>query len=175
MTSVGAVLQGLLGRPKELLWCRWNWKSALYSSLIRASIFLVVNLSAGLRAAAGAMLAEFCYRAATAGFYGSITQAFRKVEPRWQGTAAATTLLVLLSHSIEFIVHLLRGTPNLKASILASVAFTLLSTVFNLYAMRKGVFVTDSDARSLAADFRMLPGVLVGFLRQVPDSFKNGA
>ena len=41
----------------------WNWKSALYSSVLRGLIFFFANLTAGLHAAEGAMLAEFVFRA----------------------------------------------------------------------------------------------------------------
>ena len=41
------------------------------------------------------MLTEFCYRAITAGFYGALTQAFRKVEPLWQGTLAALAVILM--------------------------------------------------------------------------------
>lgn len=106
------------------------------------------------------MGAEFLYRAATAGFYGALTQSFRKVEPRWKGAAVATVLLVGVSHSIEFGIHWLRGTPNLWGSMAASLCFTALSTLFNLHAMRQGVLVTGSEGYSLWTDLRMLPRVV---------------
>jgi hypothetical protein len=158
--TAAAALSTIVRNPHEVLWRQWNWKSALYSSLCRAGIFFAVNATAGYKAAAGAMLAEFTYRAVTAGFYGSLTQSFRRVEPRWHGTACALALLVTLSHSLELLVHWLRGTPNLGASIAASMCFTVLSTLFNLHAMRQGVFVTDHEARSLWEDLRSLPRVL---------------
>ena len=147
---------------------RWNWKSALYSSLIRAGLFFSMNLTGGLRLAYAAMFTEFIYRVLTAGFYGALTQAFRKVEPRWQGTLAALLVLMTASHSVELFIHWLRGTPNLAASIAASACFTLLSTLFNLHAMRRGVFVTDQDERSLGEDLRRLPGLLWSFAASAP-------
>jgi hypothetical protein len=173
MTTVREVFLALVRRPGELLVRQWNWKSALYSSLCRASLFLAVNLTSGWRAALGAMTAEFIYRVLSAGFYGSLTQAFRRVEPRWQATVATVTLLVAVSHTIEFLVHWARGTPNLLASIGASMAFTCLSTLFNLYAMRNGVFITGQDSNSLLTDFRLLPGIVAGFLSQLPRSFRH--
>ena len=135
MTTVSAVLRELRTDPGSILIRRWNWKSALYSSLIRSGLFFVVNLSAGTSAATSAMLTELAYRGLTAGFYGSLTQAFRKVEPCWKGALAALMLLMTISHSVEFGIHWLRGTPHLAGSIAASAMFTVLSTVFNIYAM----------------------------------------
>jgi hypothetical protein len=39
-----------------------------------------------VHAAEGAMLAEFVYRGITAGFYGALTQAFRKAAPVWKAS-----------------------------------------------------------------------------------------
>jgi hypothetical protein len=106
------VLADLLRHPWEHLIRRWNWKSALTSAIIRAGIFFSTNLTAGMRAAVGAMLAEFSYRVITSGFYGSATQAFRRAEPAWAAAAAVMILLPLASHSIEFLIHWLRGQPR---------------------------------------------------------------
>ncbi|MBZ5675125.1 MAG: hypothetical protein LAP61_12845 [Acidobacteriia bacterium] len=142
----------------------WNWKSALLSSLSRSAVFFFTNLHAGSDAAIGAMLAEFAYRSLTAGFYGGLTQAFRAAEPRWLATLSVMFGMPVVSHTIEFTVHWLRGTPNLRASMAASVAFTLVSTLFHLHAMRRGVLIVGKGGRSLAADFASLPRTLVSFV-----------
>ena len=160
MHTIGSVLNELRTAPGELLVRRWNWKSALYSSVCRSALFFAVNLGAGMREAAGAMSAEFVYRAATAGFYGALTQAFRKVEPRWHGAVVATGMLIVVSHTIELAIHWLRGTPNLWGSIGASLAFTAASTLFNLHAMRQGALVTGAEGKTMAADLRMLPSIV---------------
>jgi hypothetical protein len=157
MRTPGEVLAGLWREPVELLVRRWNWKSALCSSICRATIFFVVNSSAGMEAAGRAMAVEFVYRALTAGFYGALTQSFRQVEPKWKAMASAAVLLVGVSHSIEFLLHWARGTPNLAASMAASMAFTLVTTVFNLHAMRRGLLVTGGGGYGLWTDLRMLP------------------
>jgi hypothetical protein len=164
MTTLSEVLAELRRSPGELLIRRWNWKAALNSSLCRSMLFLAVNLNAGIAEAVGAMSAEFAYRAVTAGFYGALTQSFRRVEPRWQGNVAATVLLVAVSHSIEFLIHWARNTPNLWASIFSSLCFTALSTLFNLHAMRQGVLVTGREGFGLLEDLRMMPSVVASLL-----------
>lgn len=114
------------------------------------------------------MLAEFGYRGITSGFYGAITQAFRQAEPPWAAGAVTAVLLPLLSHSIELALHLIRGTPRILTSIISSVCFTVLSTTFNLYAMRRGALVVCPGACSLAADFRRIPRLLAGFIAAGP-------
>jgi hypothetical protein len=119
--SVGTVLIRLLRHPFKHLVRRWNWKSALLSSLFRASIFFSTNLVAGWHAAFGAMLAELALRAATSGFYGPITEAFSAARPVWAAMATAMVVLPFLNHSLEFLIHWLRGTPKLGLSIGASI------------------------------------------------------
>ncbi len=139
----------------------WNWKAALLSSVPRAGLFFAVNLGAGVHSALGAMATELGYRGIAAGFYGGLTQAASRADPR--KAAAATAAIVVLSHAVEFTVHRLRGTPNLRASIAASACFTVLSTLFNLHAMRRGVLLAGSGGSSLREDLCALPRTLASF------------
>jgi hypothetical protein len=161
--SVGLVLYQLVRHPVRNLWWKWNWKSAVLSSVFRAVLFFLTNLSAGTNAAVGAMVAEFLFRAATAGFYGALTQAFRFAQPRWAAALAAMVLLPFVTHTLEFLVHYVRGTPNLALSIGASALFTALSTVFNLFAMRRGALIVGHDRQSLWDDVKSLPGLYLAF------------
>lgn len=167
MTAVD-VARELVFHPRRALLEKWNWKAAIFSSTLRATIFLCANLTAGWRAAAGAMLAELVYRGVTSGFYGAITQAFSEVEPQWAAAVATAVMLPAASHSLEFAVHVLRGTPKIKTSLIASVTFTILSTLFNLYAMRRGALVVGAEASSMAKDLRRMPRLIGGFLAAGP-------
>ena len=166
--TLAAALRSLFQNPLELLVRRWNWKSALTSTLTRSSIFWAANLAAGWRAALGAMLAEWAYRPITSGFYGAITQTLGGAEPEWQGAIGAMVILPLLSHGLEFLVHWLRHTPDLRASLLSSMSFTLVSTLFNFYAMRRGAMVVGEDSPSLSDDMRAMPRIVGGFLAAGP-------
>jgi hypothetical protein len=77
-------------------------------------------------------------------------------------------VLPLANHSLEFLVHWLRGTPKLAASITASVIFTALSTSFNLYAMRHGVLTVGVKSKSLREDLGRLLPLLGQFLLAGP-------
>ena len=159
--SVSGVLIRLIRHPVEYLVRRWNWKSALLSSLLRAGIFFCANLVAGWHAALGAMLAELALRAVTSGFYGAITEAFAEARPTGAAMATAMVVLPFLNHSLEFLVHSLRGTPRLGLSIVASVGFTAVSTSFNVYAMREGVLTVGRGSKPLHEDLgRILPLLL---------------
>jgi MFS superfamily sulfate permease-like transporter len=110
------------------------------------------------------MYAEFAYRSLTAGFYGAITQQFRRAEPRWAAVLVVGAGIPVVSHTIEFAVHKLRGTPHLRSSMIASVCFTVISTLFNLHAMREGVLLAGEGSGSLLADLRSLPRVVRSFV-----------
>src|SRR5580704_18013397 len=66
--TVAAVLGDLLRHPGRNLLSKWNWKSAVLSSVLRAAIFFSTNLVAGWHAALGAMGAELALRSVTSGF-----------------------------------------------------------------------------------------------------------
>lgn len=163
--TVGAVLRGLIRHPVPHLIHKWNWKSAVLSSSIRGAAFFFTNLVAGWHAALGAMLAELALRSITSGFYGAITEAFSAARPVWAGMVAAMVVLPILNHSVEFVVHWLRGTPKLGVSIGTSVGMTIFATTFSLYAMRRGVLTVGGQSKSLGHDLkRVLPLLLQFFL-----------
>jgi hypothetical protein len=166
--TVPGVLRELASHPMDFLVRRWNWKAALTSALMRGGIFFSVNLSAGLDAALGVLLTEFVFRTVTSGFYGSILQAFRRAEPAWAAALTTLVLLPLCNHTLEWLIHWSRGTPKLARSIVASVTFTVLSTLFNLYIMRKGALVVGENSASLWDDMKRMPGLMASFVAAGP-------
>src|SRR5271157_2473069 len=56
--TVAEALLSVVRDPIGHLIRKWNWKSALTSSLLRAAIFFFVNLAAGPKAAVRALLTE---------------------------------------------------------------------------------------------------------------------
>jgi hypothetical protein len=162
--TVWQVLGDVARHPlRELVW-KWNYKSALTSALIRGLLYFLTNLSAGLVAATGALTAEFLLRLAVAGFYGALTQAFRRVVPERSGTIAAMVLLPAIAHALEWVVHWFRSTPALALSVALSICLTAITTSFNLFAMRRGALVVgEADSRSLFVDLARLPRLILAF------------
>ncbi|MBV8514431.1 MAG: hypothetical protein JO260_03935 [Acidobacteria bacterium] len=159
---------GLLREPVQRLVYRWNWKSAVLSSLLRATLFFATNLTAGLPAAFAAMRTELVFRAVTSGFYGALTENFRGAEPPWAAAITVMILLPIANHSLEFVVHWLRGTRNLASSIVASVVLTAFSTLFNLFVMRRGALIVGEGRRSLASDLAQMPRLVGAFCLLLP-------
>jgi hypothetical protein len=167
-TTVADVLRDLAAHPVDNLIRRWNWKAAATSVIMRGTIFFTANLSAGLDAALAVLLTEFVFRTLTSGFYGAVLQAFRKAEPAWAAALTTTVLLPLANHTTEFFIHWARGTPKLATSIIASVVFTILSTLFNLHVMRHGVLVVGEHSHSLWHDMKQMPRLVVSFVAIAP-------
>lgn len=133
----------------------WNWKSAALSAGSRAVIFLAANLDGGLAAATTAMSVEFVYRAVVSGWFGSLTERVG----RHRSTSALLVLVVATAaaHVIEAFVHVRAGTPHVGMSVAGSVVFSVLSSVFNVFAMRRGRFVVGPGGDGLIADLRATP------------------
>ena len=158
----GALLR-LLRQPNEYLIKKWNWKSAILSTVLRSVLFFFTNLAAGMHAALAAMTTEWVYRGITSGFYGALTEALRDVEPPWAGALAVLVMLPIANHSVELLVHWIRGTNRLFTSIGASVALTALSSLFNYYAMRHGTFIVGHGRKALLHDLIQFPRLVVEF------------
>lgn len=166
--TVGHVFGQLVRHPVRSLLHRWNWKSAVLSTILRASLFFAANLSAGLPAAVAAMNTEFLFRGVTSGLYGALTEAFREADPPWAAAVTVMILLPIANHSMEFLIHWVRGTQKLLPSILASVILTAISTLFNFYAMRRGALIVGSGRLSLRDDLLRLPRLFVDFVCWLP-------
>jgi hypothetical protein len=138
----------------------WNWKAATLSAICRASLFFAVNLPAGVGAGVRAMVTEFAFRGVASGVFGSLTQAFSRAHHFW----IALLVLPALGHTAEFLVHWAARTPRLSGSIAASVVFSVITTAFNLFAMRRGALVVGDGQRTLGQDLRHLPALIADFV-----------
>jgi len=166
--TVGEALLNLLRHPVENMVRRWNWKSAVLSAVMRGQLFFFANISAGFAAAASALGIETAFYITVAGFYGSVTESFRRARPAWLAAVVMMIVMPAINHTLEFLLHWAGGTKKLTTSIIASICFSMLSAVFNLFAMRRGAFIVGEERQSLLDDFRQLPRILFDFLTAVP-------
>lgn len=143
---------------------RWNWKAAALSGIMRGSIYFFTHISLGLRAALSAMSVEFLFRTFNSGAMSSIGQAFRAAQPKWLATAIVMFLFPAYGHIVEFTLHTLSGDKNVNKSIIFSVAFSMLSAIFNLFAMRRGaLLVKDAEQQSFWNDIKKMPRIYAEF------------
>ena len=165
--TVPAALAGLLINPVRLL-LSWNWKTALLSACVRGTIFFVSNLGAGLAAALAAMAVEAALFATLAGFYGALAQSFRHARPVWAATMTVMILMPTVNHTLEYAIHNANDTEKIAAGVAASISLSVVSAMFNLFAMRRGVLVVGDEKGSLIDDLRRMPRVVFDFVMAIP-------
>jgi hypothetical protein len=175
MTTIGGVTRYLTHHPLDAVLWRWNWKAGLLSALMRSLIFLAAYLwkKEALILAIGAMLAQFVFRMLFGGINGALIQAYSKVEPAWQAVLTVPLVLAFFSHVIEFAVQTAydnyAGTSGKGKAIIASVIVSVISAVFNLFAMRRGaLLVKDENSQSLWKDLKRFPLITTQFIFYVP-------
>lgn len=155
----------------------WNYKGAILSGVVRAPIFLVTYLlgNESLRLAIGAALVQFTFRFLIAGVGGTLIQTFRRVEPAWKALMTVLLIVPLISHVLEFGVQaafaFVTGTQDHTGdAILRSICFSIISALFTLFAMRRGIMVVgDEDSKSLMNDISRLPLVIFHFVAFIPN------
>ena len=166
--TIGEAVSALARHPLRWLVRYWNWKNAVLSAMLRASIFFSVNLTANWDSAASAALTELVYRAPMVGTLSSVSQSFRCVQPAWKGSLVMMVALPALAHGIEFTVHSLRGTTKLYESIAASIGFSMVTCVVSYLLHRRGVLIVGVGARPFAVDLIQLPVELFDLLLRKP-------
>lgn len=159
------VFRYLVRHPIEMLVYRWNWKAAVLSGILRSMIYLFTHIKEGWRAALGAMSVEFAFRLVVSGASGSLVQSFHRAQPVWLSTLCVMFLLPAISTIIEFTVHTLNGDAKKGLAIMISIGFSILSAIFNLFAMRRNaLLVKDKDQQSFARDIMKMPLIVFEFL-----------
>lgn len=177
-TRVSEVFRMIFRHPFEMLVKRWNWKAAFLSAFLRSMIYLTTYLvkKDGLKAALGAMAVEFGLRIFTAGTSGTLVQTFRRANPVWVSGLICSVMLPIFSHTIEFIVHFVHEytvsqiynapmNQSRKSGFVVSVIFSVVSVVFNLFAVRRGVLIVGGEEpQSFWKDMKQMPLVIWQFL-----------
>lgn len=161
--TVREVLGLIWADPWKIVFCRWNWKSAMFGAFIRGVIFFLINRKAGRGVTA--MLAEFLFFSLASGFFGAITQAFRNARPGWHARLTVVLIVVSTMHTSEFILHyFIVHTPRALAGTLASICFTMLSTTFTFYVMSRGAMVVGEEGDPFLRDMRRMPMLVWSFV-----------
>jgi hypothetical protein len=180
--TVGDVFANLLRHPLQLI-TRWNWKAVVLAMIIRACFYLVIYVISGESwgAVFAAVAVEMFFRFITTGLAGAAVQSFRKAKPVWLANLIVSVALPAFSHTVEFVAHYIQD--HYYADVLAasqnngrqrtfaiSVLFSVVSVLFNLYAMRNGVLLVGAgkETQSLAKDLRHIPWLVCEFTASLP-------
>ncbi len=183
-TTFSGALKYVLKNPITIVfWC-WNWKSAFFSALLRSPVFFFAYYKEGVALAFGAMAAQFFSRAIFGGANGAIIQSFSKVNPAWHAVLTVPLGLAVFSHIIEFIVQRIydtyTGTQSVPKAIAVSVVISVLSAMFNFFAMQRGaLLVKDQEQKSLWKDITSMPRIVFDFImfpaHKIAEMFSKGA
>jgi hypothetical protein len=165
--SISRVGSEFLHHPLRIL-LLWNWKSAVLSIILRAPIFLIASVRRGWMVAASALFTEALFCAVSAGFYGTIVQALRNAEPEWLAGLFITVLVPAGFQVIEYWLHWLRGTPHLRIAEIVSVSLSLLSALFNWFAMKRGALLVGGEGAHFGSDLKRIPRLLFDFVYTLP-------
>lgn len=181
--TVADVFNNLLHHPLQLL-TRWNWKAVVMAMIVRGSIYFTIYRASEntLVTLTAVGLDIFVVRFLTTGMAGALVQSFRKATPVWLANLIVSIMLPALVHTVEFFTHYLHesyfsdllaaSTDGVarKRAFAISVLFSIISVLFNLYAMRKGALLVGAgeETQSLKADLKQMPRLVVEFVIALP-------
>ncbi len=173
--TIGEALSGVRRDPGQLI-RQWNYKGAIMSGALRAPIFLITYLVAreSIKLALGAALVQFLFRFVFAGVGGALIQAFRRVEPAWKALLAILLIVPVISHIFEFLVqtgfaYYTQSEDHTGVAIVRSVCISILSALFSLFIMRRGVLIVgEAESKSIWSDIARFPVLIFDFMMFVP-------
>lgn len=180
---VSDVFRNLVHHPAQIV-TRWNWKAATMGAIVRSSFYFTVYFASreSWLVTLTAVFVELCFRFITTGMAGSVVQSFRKATPQWAATVIISISLPAITHFIEFFTHYIQETyysnifpastsgARLKTFAI-SVLFSVISAIFNLYIMRRGVLLVGAgeETQSLWSDIKKMPVLVADFTILLPD------
>ncbi len=183
-STISGVLNFLFFHPLNSIIYRWNYKAALLGAILRATFYFTVYKASkeNWLVTLTAVLVELAFRFLTSGISGAIVQAFRHASPQWLATLIITITLPIFGHSVEFFSHygqekwfsnvFAASENNARQKAFAiSVLFSILSAVFNLFAMRKGVLLVGAgeETQTLWSDIKNIPQLVFEFIVFLPN------
>jgi hypothetical protein len=107
------------------------------------------------------------FRLTVGGFVSGVIERLCVIQPRWLGTTLAFTIVPIVVHGAELLVHAGAGTPKLVLGGILSLSVTLMSTGFQLFAMRRGALIAGEGGKSLVEDMTALPRLMADFVATI--------
>ncbi len=163
-TTVGHALLQLLRNPFYYFIRHWNWKSALFAAFNRGTIFFVATMKRGRMEISVAVLVEIIFSCATSGIYAAFTQAMRFAQPGWLAACIVALGIPSALYGFDYLAHVYTGMHNVRPAVTFATGLSVLSTLFNLFIMRRGAMVVGEDSQPLWRDLMRIPVLLVQFL-----------
>jgi MFS superfamily sulfate permease-like transporter len=142
----------------------WNWKCALLSATARSLVYLGAMAHSGSHGRLSVTAVEVGYVTVTAGLYAGLQQHALKLRSHALGNLIVTLGVPGLAQTLDWWTHRMAGAAAPARATVAVSIFTLVSALFHLHVMRRGVFLTGNAGRPLADDFRGMPRLILSFV-----------
>jgi hypothetical protein len=142
----------------------WNWKCALMSATVRSLVYLAAMARSGQHGRVGVIAVEMAYVTLTAGVYAGMQQRALSMRSHGLGNVIIVVGVPGLAQFLDWLTHRAVGPAAPTRAIIAANVFTLVSALFHLHVMRRGVFLTGEASRTLADDFRRIPRLVLDFV-----------
>ena len=141
----------------------WNWKCALLSATARSLVYLAVLARSRPHGRLSIILVEVAYVTLTAGLYAGLQQRALVLRSQQLGNFVVAFAVPALAQLLDWLAHRAVGAAVPARAIWAVSVFTLISALFHLYVMRRGVFLSGRGL-SIRDDFRRIPRLLAAFV-----------
>jgi len=142
----------------------WNWKCALLSAAVRSLVYLLAMARSGSHGKLAILAVEIAYVTLTSGIYAGMQQRALALRSRQLGNLVIALGVPALAQFLDWLAHHAVGPAAPHKALFAVCMFTLISGLFHLHIMRRGVFLTGHAGRTLADDFRRMPRLILGFI-----------
>lgn len=134
------------------------------SAVVRSLVYLGAMAHSRQHGSLTIALVEMAYVTATAGLYAGLQQRALAIRSHLLGNLCIVVAVPGLAQLLDWLTHRAVGPAAPARALVAVCVFTLLSALFHLHVMRRGVFLTGAAGRTLADDFRRIPRLVLAFL-----------
>jgi len=134
------------------------------SATVRSAVYLAAMARSTSHGRLAIVAVEMAYVTLTAGLYAGLQQRALSLRSRGLGNLIVVVGVPGLSQFFDWLAHRAVGPAAPPRALFAASIFTLVSALFHLHVMRRGVFLTGRAGRSLADDFRRIPRLVLDFV-----------
>jgi len=167
-TTVGKALLRVLRNPFYYFVRHWNWKAAMFAMINRGTIFFVATMKRGRVEMSVAVLVEIAFSCGASGIYAAFTQAMRFAQPVWLAACVVALGIPAALYGMDYFAHVYTGMHHVRPAVTFATGLSVLSTLFNLFVMRRGALIVGEQSQPLWRDLMRIPLLLVQFLAAGP-------
>ncbi|HEX3893528.1 MAG TPA: hypothetical protein VHW46_13210 [Terracidiphilus sp.] len=135
------------------------------SAAVRSLVYLIAMARVGAHGRLAVVAIEMAYVTLTAGTYAGMQQRALALRSHLCGNLVIVLGVPGFAQALDWLIHRAVGPAAPAKAVLASTLFTLVSALFHLHVMRRGVFLSGRAGRTLADDLRRIPRLVLDFVQ----------